>query len=198
LGVVQNLAVHFVPNQIQLDNRLLPSNVTLLHLSITKLRAAEVREAKMKEFIEQLKQYKEFIVIIVAIVSGIFFVLNYFATKEALDQTERKLDQMQVERNCRLDKRVAVAEASAAIAALEREQIEKMSEKIELEKKSAASKSSVDRQVAEMRLQKITIGITQLERDLDRHRNVRTIATDMLVKNACTLSEAAARPKEKS
>jgi hypothetical protein len=152
----------------------------------------------MKEFLEQVKQYKEFIFIIVAIVSGVFFVMNYFATKEALNQTERKLDKLQVERDCRLDKRVAVAEASAAIAALERDQIEKMREKIEIEQAASKSKNPLDQQIAEMRLQKITVGINQLERDLDRHRDERSIATDILVKNACTVGDAAPRQKERS
>jgi hypothetical protein len=151
----------------------------------------------MKEFIEQLKQYKEFVFIIIAIVSGVFFVANYFATKEALSQTEKKLDKIQIERDCRLDNRVAVAEASATISELEREQIEKMRERIQLQQETT-SKDPVSRQLAEERLQKLVTGINQLEHELDRQRNVKTIANDILIKNACTIRETASGQKERS
>ena len=86
----------------------------------------------MKEFIEQLKLYKEYVILIVAIVGGCLFVINYFATKDALANTTKTLNRLIDERECWLNNRITAAEISAGIGHLEREKIQKTSLKLDL------------------------------------------------------------------
>lgn len=86
----------------------------------------------LKEFVEQFKLYKELFAIVAALVGSALFVMTYFATKDALEGTHKKLDALITQRECELSNRITIAEASVVISHLEKEKLEKTLERKEL------------------------------------------------------------------
>jgi hypothetical protein len=86
----------------------------------------------LKEFVEQLKLYKELLAIVAAGVVGSLFVVSYFATKEALDDAHQRLDALITQRECELSSRITIAESSVVISRLEKEKLENTIHKKEL------------------------------------------------------------------
>jgi len=137
----------------------------------------------LKEFVEQLKVYKEFLAIVVGLVAAALFVVNYFATKDALEDARKKLDALITQRECELSNRITIAESSASISRLEKEKLEKLLERKELfsssipkappriqeilnQQKSAMDEKMVDLSTEIAREKKT---ILEARRALDRH-----------------------------
>lgn len=139
----------------------------------------------MKEFIEQLKLYKEYIIMIVVIVSGCLFVINYFATKEALTTTRKSLSLLIDQRECWLKNRIMTVDMSASIANLERERLEKTRAKIELAFKSPASLSHVDRMYKQEQLEQISKDFQRIDEELKAYRNRSREASEKLSEGTC-------------
>lgn len=78
----------------------------------------------IKEFVELIKPYKELVTIVVALVLGAIGVVKYFATQEALDDANKKLNALIDKRECELSNRIIIAEANANRATLEKEILE--------------------------------------------------------------------------
>ena len=60
----------------------------------------------MKEFIELLKLYREYVITMALVVSGCLFVITYFAAKEALTTTQKTLSKVIEERQCWMNNRI--------------------------------------------------------------------------------------------
>ncbi|MDB5838546.1 MAG: hypothetical protein JWQ23_498 [Herminiimonas sp.] len=142
----------------------------------------------MKEFIEQLKQYKELVAMVASIIFFAFFIANYFATNSALEEAKAQIELLNAERECRLGNRITVAESNSAIAALEREQIEKMREKIEVQSTAARKANSIEETFARERLEKIAADLGRIDGDLKSLRSQSKQANEYLIRNACNTS----------
>jgi hypothetical protein len=135
----------------------------------------------MKEFIEQLKPYKEYVLLIIGIVGGCLFVINYFATKEALANTtdalnkalansQATLNRLIEERECWLNNRITVAEVSAGIGHLEREKIQKTSLKLDLLAKVRKDEKTPTQLAINEQLGEIVQDMKRIDEDLKNFR----------------------------
>lgn len=144
----------------------------------------------MKEFIEQLKLYREYILIMVALVSGCLFIINYFATKDALTSTQNELNALIAEGNCVLNYRVNQSEVSAAIANLEKERLEKLKLRVDLTRQSQDRLSSTEKLYNEEQLKQITKDFERIEKDLDGYRTTARVITEHMMNQACSKLKA--------
>ena len=151
----------------------------------------------MKEFIEQLKLYKEFIFTIVAIVGGCLLVMNYFATKEALMTTQKTLNDALMttqhtlnnlinERECWLNNRITISEVGAAIANLERERLEKTRLKIDLSSQTQTQLSPTNELYRKEQLDQISKDFQRIDEELKAYRITSKVASESLFHGACT------------
>ena len=140
----------------------------------------------MKEFIEQLKLYKEFIFTIVAIVGGCLLVMNYFATKEALMTTQHTLNNLINERECWLNNRITISEVGAAIANLERERLEKTRLKIDLSSQTQTQLSPTNELYRKEQLDQISKDFQRIDEELKAYRITSKVASESLFHGACT------------
>jgi hypothetical protein len=86
----------------------------------------------LKEFVDTVKLHKEYVLFTGGLVIAVSFVMNYFATREALDGAQKKLDALITQRECELSNRIAVAELTLVISRLDRERLETASQRKEL------------------------------------------------------------------
>jgi predicted nucleic acid-binding protein len=128
----------------------------------------------VKEFIEQVKLYKEYVLTIAAIVGGISLLMNYFATNEELMTTKQTLNRLINERECWLSSRITISEVAAAIANLERERLEKTRLKIDLSSQAQTQLSPVNELYKKEQLD-------QISKDFQR------IASDNLFNGTCRI-----------
>lgn len=140
----------------------------------------------MREFMEQLKLYKEYVLIIVALVGGCLFVINYFATKEALSNSQNTLNRLLDERECWLSHRITVSEVSAAIATLEKERLEKVRLKIELISKPIANAESSEALYKNEQLDQIAKDFLRIDEDLKGFRATARFANESMSNRACS------------
>jgi hypothetical protein len=139
----------------------------------------------VKEFIEQLKLYKDFIFTIGAIVGASLLIVNYFATKEALLSTQTALNGLINERECWLNNRITVSEVAAAIANLERERLEKTRLKIDLSFQSQAQPSSANELYKKEQLDQIARDFQRIDEDLKAYRITSKVASENIFSGAC-------------
>ena len=140
---------------------------------------------------EQLKLYKEYVLTIVALVTGCLFVLNYFATKEALTTTQNALNRIVDERECWLNHRITISEVSAAIANLEKERLEKIRMKIDLVAKQKGDPKTAEQMYMREQLDQIAKDFLRIDEDLKAFRITAKIAGENLFNRACAkLGEA--------
>lgn len=139
----------------------------------------------MKEFIEQLKLYKEFILVIIGLVTGSIFIATYFATKDALTQAQKQLNDLIAERECQLGNRITIAEAGITLASLEREQIEKLRDKIDAQEELGKRSSAIEKKYIKEKIERIAADLTRLDVEIRTSREQRKQANDLLVRNAC-------------
>ena len=144
----------------------------------------------MKEFIEQLKLYREYILIIVALVSGCLFIANYFATKDALTKTQSELNSLIAEGNCSLNYRVNQSEVNAAIANLEKERLEKMNLRVELTMRSKGGLSQMEKLYNDEQLLQVTKDFERINQDLTAYHTTSRTITDHLMNRACDKEKA--------
>jgi hypothetical protein len=139
----------------------------------------------MKEFVEQLKLYKEYVLTVIALVGGCLFVANYFATKEALSSTQNALNRLVEERECWLNNRITISEVRAAVANLEKERLEKQRLKFDLLHRDNRSVSDVERLYAKEQLDQYGRDFKRIDEELDAYRITSKIAADNLTNGMC-------------
>ena len=138
----------------------------------------------VKELVEQLKTYKELVAIIAAAIAGLVFVVNYFATREALDAAQKKLDSLITQRECELSNRIAVAEVTLEISRLDKDRLDKSVQRKELKATSrnapAAVRALLDDQVSALDVQ-----IKEITDQITSERKVAAEAQRVLSRREC-------------
>lgn len=140
----------------------------------------------MKEFIEQLKLYKEYVLITVGIVAGSLFLVSYFATKEALASSENAMSRLIDERECLLNNRIAITEVSAALANLEKERLEKTRMKIDITYRQQAKMSPVDKLYNKELLEQLAKDFQRIDEEIKANRLTARVVGDNLKNGGCT------------
>jgi predicted nucleic acid-binding protein len=141
----------------------------------------------VKEFIEQVKLYKEYVLTIAAIVGGISLLMNYFATNEELMTTKQTLNRLINERECWLSSRITISEVAAAIANLERERLEKTRLKIDLSSQAQTQLSPVNELYKKEQLDQISKDFQRIDEELKAYRVTSKIASDNLFNGTCRI-----------
>ena len=145
----------------------------------------------MKEFIEQLKLYKELVAIVISVVGGAFFVLGYFATKSALDETREQLNLLVAEKECWLSNRVSALEAGTEIARLERDQLEKLQDKTQLSERLGRSSGQAEKLFLQGRLEKLQVDLDTIAGEIAKLRGTIRQADQALIRSECARRQSA-------
>lgn len=138
----------------------------------------------LKELVDTLKLYKELIAIIVAAVTGATFIVNYFATREALDTAQKKLDALITQRECELSNRIAVAEATIGLTRLDKERLEKQFERRELQANLRNAPVHI-RPLLDEQIGKVDARMRELGDEMSVERKAAAEANRVLVKGEC-------------
>ena len=153
----------------------------------------------MKEFVEQLKLYKEFIAIMAAVIGGSLFIANYFATKDALEKAKdqlaaevgrnrRELAALVDERGCHLEHRITVADSNAQLVRFERDRIARSHEKITLQGKTGSHIDAAELAYTKERLEQITSELGDIEHEIDGLKTEIKQATKHIDAQTCSVS----------
>jgi hypothetical protein len=139
----------------------------------------------LKEVVEYLKLYKELIVMAIAAVGAIVYVVNYYATKEALDQVRKALDKSIAQHNCDLANQILIANTSARLNWLEKDKIDKIREKTNLETTSIPSAPPAIVPYLQTQLDILKSDIARVESDIKLEIHKRDTAQDIINNRRC-------------
>ena len=156
----------------------------------------------MKEFVEQLKLYKEFIAIMAAVIGGSLFIANYFATKDALEKAKdqlaaevgrnrRELAALVDERGCHLEHRITVADSNAQLVRFERDRIARSHEKITLQGKPGSHIDAAELAYNKERLEQIASELGDIEHKINDLNADINQATKHIGAQSCSVSARA-------
>ena len=156
----------------------------------------------MKEFVEQLKLYKEFIAIMAAVIGGSLFIANYFATKDALKEAKdqlaaevgrnrRELAALVDERGCHLEHRITVADSNAQLVRFERDRIARSHEKITLQGKTGSHIDAAELAYTKERLEQIASELGDIEHKINDLNADINQATKHIGAQSCSVSARA-------
>ena len=123
----------------------------------------------MKVFLELLKQYKEMLLLISSLVGAVFFVRDYFATKQEVEVLK-----------CQADNGIALVESRFNVELLTKKVI---GLKQEVENQEAASKSR--RGQAKPDTTPLSLEIDRLKVELTREYDTQRRAVDNLKPGVC-------------
>ena len=156
----------------------------------------------MKEFVEQLKLYKEFIAIMAVVIGGSLFIANYFATKDALEKAKdqlaaevgrnrRELAALVDERGCHLEHRITVADSNAQLVRFERDRIARSHEKITLQGKTGSHIDAAELAYTKERLEQIASELGDIEHKINDLNADINQATKHIGAQSCSVSARA-------
>ena len=156
----------------------------------------------MKEFVDQLKLYKEFIAIMAAVIGGSLFIANYFATKDALEKAKdqlaaevgrnkRELAALVDERGCHLGHRITVADSNAQLVRFERDRIARSHEKITLQGKTGSHIDAAELAYNKERLEQIASELGDIEHKINDLNADINQATKHIGAQSCSVSARA-------
>ena len=140
----------------------------------------------LKEFVDQIKPYKELAAIVVALVTGALFIANYFATKDALEDARKKLDALITQRECELSNRITIAESSARISTLEKQKLEKSLDRKELVISTIPKAPRHIQLILTQRVSELGETMSMLDRDISAERTITAEAKRAYEKHECS------------
>ena len=139
----------------------------------------------MNEFLAVVKQYKEFIMLVVALVTATLLVLGYFATKSELTAVRSQIQSLIDAQSCQLGIRILSAESISGISRSENVRLELIRAKSRLEDQlkrglPSTEASFVKEQIASQQKQ-----IEDTDEELKRLRILRDHARDAQLQFQC-------------
>jgi hypothetical protein len=140
----------------------------------------------LKEFVEQLKLYKELITIVAAGVAGAFYVAGYFATKDALTDTRKKLDSSIQQSECAMGIRITIAESTVTISGLEKQKLEKILERKELTTDIIPKSPERIKLILQQRVAGIDSDMVLISSEINAAKKEISAAKHMSDKNECS------------
>ena len=139
----------------------------------------------LKEIVDYLKLYKELIVMAIAAVGAVVYVVNYYATKEALDQVKKSLDKTIAQHNCDLANQILIANTSARLNWLEKDKIDKIREKTNLETVSIPKAPPLIAPYLRTQLDILKSDLARIESDIKLEVHKRETAQDIINNRRC-------------
>lgn len=139
----------------------------------------------MKEFIEHLKLYKEYVITMIALVGGCVFIASYFATKEALTTSKQDMISEINMRECWLNNRITVSEVAAAISALEKELLEKRRLRMDLTLRPEKSLEPAEKLYNKEMMEQIGKDFLRIDEELKAYRITAKVAAGNLMNASC-------------
>jgi len=139
----------------------------------------------LKEIVEYLKLYKELILMAIAAVGAVVYVVNYYATKDALDKVKMAIDKTIAQHNCDLANQILIANTSSRLNWLEKDRIDKIREKSTLETVSIPKAPALIVPYLRTQLDILKSDIAKIESDIKLEIYKRDTAQDIINNRRC-------------